>query len=214
MSADRKNLVSTHVLELLASKICHDLVSPVGAIYNGIEFMEESGTDIADEAMGLIKHSAAQASAKLAAFRIVYTAGGASNDIRPSSVEKAFKDLISEEKNTVFRWEVKDITGSVPAGFYKIIMGCLLLAREMIPVGGEVNVSSDDNVAGKVQIQVIGSKIIIYEGMLESLKKEIDEEALTPRMSHPYILACFADSYGVNFSLDQKSDNEVVITVG
>ena len=69
---------SASVIELLASRICHDLVSPVGAINNGVEFMEEMGDDAEQrkEALGLISHSASQASAKLMAFRIAYGSGG------------------------------------------------------------------------------------------------------------------------------------------
>ena len=52
------------VLELLASRICHDLISPVGAVNNGVEFLEEMGADAGAEAIQLIAHSARQASVR------------------------------------------------------------------------------------------------------------------------------------------------------
>ena len=84
---------SASVIELLASRICHDLVSPVGAINNGVEFMEETGDDAEQraEALNLIAHSASQASAKLMAFRIAYGSGGRDPNIKPEDVQKAFR---------------------------------------------------------------------------------------------------------------------------
>ncbi len=52
------------VLELLASRICHDLISPVGAVHNGVEFLEESGVTGGEDAIGLISHSAQMAAAQ------------------------------------------------------------------------------------------------------------------------------------------------------
>ena len=69
--------IDTHVLEILASKICHDLISPIGAVNNGVELMEEMGPDAGPEATGLIAYSAHQASAKLQVFRVAYGVGGA-----------------------------------------------------------------------------------------------------------------------------------------
>ena len=74
---------SSRLASYVASRICHDLISPVGAINNGVEFMEEMGEDPEQrkDALGLISHSASQASAKLQAFRIAYGAGGRDNNV-------------------------------------------------------------------------------------------------------------------------------------
>lgn len=64
--------IDLRVLELLASKICHDLVSPVSAINNGVELIEDIGGSVVDEAMKLIGDSATNASRRLRLFRIAY----------------------------------------------------------------------------------------------------------------------------------------------
>ena len=53
-----------HLLELLSSRICHDLISPVGAIHNGLEFLEDMGPDALEDALELMKHSTKQATTK------------------------------------------------------------------------------------------------------------------------------------------------------
>src|SRR5690606_38058321 len=104
-SAETKENKSASVIELLASRICHDLVSPVGAINNGVEFMEDGGPDSMDEALGLISHSASQASAKLMAFRIAYGAGGRDANIKPEDIQKAFSALISADGKISQTWD-------------------------------------------------------------------------------------------------------------
>jgi len=68
--------IDTDILELMASKVCHDLISPIGAVNNGIEFLTEMGPDAGEEVTDLIAFSASQASAKLKAFRMAYGVGG------------------------------------------------------------------------------------------------------------------------------------------
>src|SRR5688500_6225011 len=96
---DSKPNKAASVIELLARRICHDLVSPVGAINNGVEFMEEMGDapEQRKEALGLISHSASQAAAKLMAFRIAYGSGGRDANIKPEDVQKAFSQLITAD---------------------------------------------------------------------------------------------------------------------
>ena len=76
-------------LEALSSKICHDLISPIGAVNNGLEILEELGADAGEEVIELISFSAAQASAKLRAFRMVYGSGGSDNNLKASDAHEA-----------------------------------------------------------------------------------------------------------------------------
>src|SRR3954470_6811530 len=85
------------VLELLASRVCHDLISPVGAVHNGVEFLQETGVEAGAEAVALIAHSAQQASAKLQIFRLAYGAGGRDPNIKPEDVKKAFASLVDAD---------------------------------------------------------------------------------------------------------------------
>ena len=70
--------IPTRASEILISKICHDLVSPVGAVNNGIEFLADMGgaDDGLQDGLGLIEHSARQAAGRLQLFRMCYGAGG------------------------------------------------------------------------------------------------------------------------------------------
>src|SRR5437879_6082903 len=87
--------LSLRVLELVASRICHDLVSPVGAISNGVELMQEMGEDGGAEAIALVSTSAQQASIRLKCFRLAYGAAGTDKNVGFRDVKDAFSGWIT-----------------------------------------------------------------------------------------------------------------------
>src|ERR1700735_5823448 len=88
---------------LLCSRVCHDLISPVGAIVNGLEVMEEDKNEETSAfALELIKKSAHQASANLQFCRLPYgAAGSAGAQIDLGDAEKAARGLIEDGKTTL-----------------------------------------------------------------------------------------------------------------
>lgn len=128
-------LLETIVLELLASRICHDLISPVGAVNNGVEFMQEMGTDAGEEALNLIAHSAAQAAARLQAFRLAYGAGGRDPSVKPEDVHETFGELIGGDGKIKQDWNPHGNLGFAerPVGYCKMLMAGLMLAQECLP---------------------------------------------------------------------------------
>src|ERR1700749_3102817 len=88
---------------LLCSRVCHDLISPVGAIVNGIEVMEEDKDEETKAfALELIKKSAYQSSAKLQFCRLAFgAAGSAGAQIDLGDAEKAARGLIEDGKTTL-----------------------------------------------------------------------------------------------------------------
>lgn len=141
-----KNLVSidTGILELVCSKLCHDLISPIGAINNGVEFLEDMGSG-SDEVTSLIAYSAQQASAKLQAYRMAYGAGGADDTIKPEDVQKAIQGMIGGDNKIKQEWDAWGNLGygdDRPHGYCKILICALLLAIECLPKGGVLSVSA------------------------------------------------------------------------
>src|SRR6202008_4584250 len=88
---------------LLCSRVCHDLISPVGAIVNGLEVLEENKDEETKTfALDLIKKSAHQASAKLQFCRLAFgAAGSAGAQIDLGDAEKAARGLIEDGKTTL-----------------------------------------------------------------------------------------------------------------
>src|ERR1700679_2040543 len=93
--------IELRVLELLSSKLCHDLVSPVSAINNGVELVEDVGGEVVEEAMKLIGDSAAHASRRLRLFRMAYGRAGDDDNLNVKDVRQVAEQYMSGGKITL-----------------------------------------------------------------------------------------------------------------
>lgn len=207
---------SASVIELLASRICHDLVSPVGAINNGVEFMEEMGDDPEQrkEALGLISHSASAASAKLMAFRIAYGAGGRDNNIKPEDVQKAFSQLISADGKISQTWDPFGNLGPkpLPYAYCKMLMCGMMLAMECLVKGGYISVRPGEGDQTLI-IAESDNGVLLRDNVEAAMKQDISAEDLDPRLVHPYAISVIAEHYGYNISIRDKRDDRVVFVL-
>ncbi len=206
---------SASVIELLASRICHDLVSPVGAINNGVEFMEEVSDDPAQrkDALDLIGHSATMASAKLMAFRLAYGSGGRDPNIKPEDVQKAFSQLIGSEGKISQTWDPYGNLGPkpLPPAFCKILMGGMMLAMECLVKGGYISVRPGEG--NQTLVIAEGDTILLRDNVEAALKQSLCAEDLDPRLVHPYALSVIAEHYGFSISIKDKREDRVTFAI-
>ena len=124
---------------LLCSRVCHDLISPVGAIVNGLEVLDEDkDEETRIFALDLIKKSARQASAKLQFCRLAFgAAGSAGAQIELGEAEKAARGLLEDGKTTIV-WKLpRELVAKNRA---KLLLNMLLVAGGAIPRGGTLTV--------------------------------------------------------------------------
>jgi histidine phosphotransferase ChpT len=124
---------------LLCSRVCHDLISPVGAIVNGIEVMEEDKNEETKTfALDLIKKSAYQASAKLQFCRLAFgAAGSAGAQIDLGDAEKAARGLFEDGKTTL-SWNLP--RALLAKNRVKLLLNMVLIAAGGIPRGGMLTI--------------------------------------------------------------------------
>jgi histidine phosphotransferase ChpT len=124
---------------LLCSRVCHDLISPVGAIVNGIEvFDEDKDEETRTFALDLIKKSARNASAKLQFCRLAFgAAGSAGAQIDIGDAETAARGLIEDDKIKI-AWNLP--REMRPKNQVKLLLNMLLIAAAAIPRGGALTV--------------------------------------------------------------------------
>lgn len=199
-------------LELLASKICHDLISPIGAIANGVELLEEGGADGAGEIAALLSYSAGQASAKLRAYRIVYGAGGSDSGLKPEEIHKTLAALLDGDKKITQNW---DPHGSLnpqdrPAGYCKILACVFLLATECLPKGGAVSAQGD---AAHFTVTAAGPDAHLRDTVERALLLQAAIDAVDPRGVHAYISGLTARHYGYDIGLSHKDGGRITFTV-
>ncbi len=192
-----KQKIDATVLELMASRICHDLISPVGAVNNGVEFLQEDmdSGDTAD-AISLIAMSAQSAGARLQAFRLAYGAGGRDGGIKPSDVYKIFESLSVVEGKIKQNWNADTTFAgvSLPEGFCKLLIGTLMMVQEALPKGGIIRVTYDSS---SNITTVIGESpdALIRPKVDEALNCTLAISDIDPRLVHPYIIGVLATQY-------------------
>jgi histidine phosphotransferase ChpT len=122
---------------LLCSRVCHDLISPVGAVVNGIEVMEDDADEQTKQfAIELIKKSAATASARLQFCRIAFgAAGSAGASIDTGDAEGVARGMMEDDK-TKLTWNLPRVL--LPKNRVKLLLNLLLLAGGTIPRGGSL----------------------------------------------------------------------------
>ncbi|GJE00227.1 histidine phosphotransferase ChpT [Methylobacterium isbiliense] len=124
---------------LLCSRVCHDVISPVGAIVNGLEVLEdEDDAGMRDFAIDLIRKSAKQASARLQFARIAFgAAGSAGATIDLADAESVARGLFGDEK-TKLAWTAP--RALFPKNQVKLLLNLVVIATTTIPRGGLITV--------------------------------------------------------------------------
>jgi histidine phosphotransferase ChpT len=207
------NEKTAKVMELLASRICHDIISPVGAINNGVELLQEMGADGMDDGLELVGYSAAQAAAKLSAFRLAYGAGGRDPNLKPEDVQKTFGDLVRAEGKISQAWDPYGKLGPdpLPPGYCKMLMCSLMLAMECLPKGGYISVRPGEGDQSLIIAE--GEGATIRDQVEDALEQKLEPEDLDPRLVHPYAISVLADSYGYKIRIKSQAEGRIEFTM-
>ena len=213
MTDNTKDKRTADIIELLASRICHDIISPVGAINNGIELMQEMGADAMDDGLELIAYSASQSAAKLSAFRMAYGAGGRDPNIKPEDVQKIFGELIRAEGKISQTWDPYGNLGPkvLPPAYCKMLMCSMMLAMECLPKGGYISVRPAGDKASTIIAE--GDGAVVRDQVEEALAQSIAPEDLDPRLVHPYAISVLAKAYGYDLSIKSQSEGRIEFTL-
>ena len=136
---------------LLASRICHDLISPIGAISNGLELLVMSGLQPSPE-LALIEESIANANARVRLFRLAFGAASAGQRMARSDIVNLLHDCYGKGRIQVV-WEPSSDISRIDA---KIALLGVLCLEVTLPAGGKIVVRED---RGQWQMQSYGTKI-------------------------------------------------------
>jgi histidine phosphotransferase ChpT len=182
------------VVELLCSRLCHDLVGPVSAINNGVELMEEMGEEMGDEALGLIAQSAQQTARRLQVLRLAYGAAGAEAASFADS-RTAAANYFQGGKITL-DWPPGAVDDGLAQrrGMAKVLINAILLGEEALPYGGTV---SPRGAGGSVTVAASGRSAGLKPESRDALDGLPALADLGPRTVHAYATGRFAEHYGL-----------------
>jgi len=197
---------------LLVSRVCHDLVSPVGAVVNGLEVLEEE-TDSAmrADALRLVAASAEQAAARLQFARIAFgAAGSAGAELDLTEVARVVAGLLRGGKVELI-WRASAVNW--PKDWAKLVMNATLVAADCLPRGGRVVVdATGDGAAPRFQIVATGQGARLTAEAEKALLGEpvgsVDGRLIQPYLTHRL-------SRTLNVVLNVKAgDGEIRLSAG
>jgi histidine phosphotransferase ChpT len=197
---------------LLVSRVCHDLVSPVGAVVNGLEVLEdETDASMRADALRLVAVSADQAAARLQFARLAFgAAGSAGAELDLSEIARIVEGLVKGGK-IALQWRAHPLNW--PKDWAKLVMNTVLVAIDCLPRGGIVSVetSSDPSSPGFT---------VVATGPVARLSSETEHAllgepggGLDGRSIQPYLT--YQLSRGINAGLTTtSSESEVRFVAG
>src|SRR5207302_7997487 len=195
---------------LLCSRVCHDLISPVGAVVNGIEGMEDAAHEQTKIfALDLIRKSATTASARLQFCRIAFgAAGSAGASIDLGDAEGVARGMLEDEK-TKLTWSLPRVL--LPKNRVKLLLNLLLLATGTIPRGGSLTVNpvgEGDGMGFKITSAGLNARIPpAVPGLVagESGDNTVDAHAI-----QPFFTGLLARTCGMNVTLAPEGETIVL----
>jgi len=205
--------IDLRVAELLTSRLCHDLVGPIGAVGNGLELLTEDEFGMAEDAMKLTANSARQASNILQFFRLAYGMAGARVGADYSQIRDLSAALL-ETSRTKLDWATVQAPDGVPDGLPKAIMNMVALGHEALPRGGRLAVEISTSAEGtEARVLVTGQDAHLRPETLASLRDDVALDEMTPRSVHGYFTRLVAKRLGSDLEIETPGPDSVLFRV-
>jgi histidine phosphotransferase ChpT len=195
---------------LLCSRVCHDLISPVGAIVNGLEVLEEAKDEETKTfAMELIKKSARTGSAKLQFCRIAFgAAGSAGAQIDLGDAETISRGFFEDDK-TKLAWNLP--RALLAKNRVKLLLNLLLIAGQTIPRGGQLTVDPvGEGEAMGFRVGAAGTNAKVPPAVAALLAGDTGGTALDAHRIQPFYAHLLAQAAGVKAAMAMDGEKVVV----
>ncbi len=195
---------------LLCSRLCHDLLSPVGAINNGLELLaDEHDPDMRARCMELLNESARASANKLKFFRLAFgAAGGFADMVDVREAKAAIEGLIGADSRTTLGWMVSQPTLSKPA--IKTLLNLSLIASDALVRGGQLDIAAEGS---EIVIRASGPRMILDPELRTALAGETAADALTPRAAVAWLVHNLIRDAGATFQLSEPEPTVLVFGV-
>ncbi len=207
--------VDFQVVQLLCSRLCHDLAGPAGAVHNGVELLTESGAGDDGGALGLVAMSVGHMNARLGFYRLAFGLGGLSG--RKPALGEA-RDLASaflRGSRTSLEWPEESAPPDGPlanpkrtADAAKMLLNMVLFAADSLPRGGVLEVrvalTSDSPAAIGLAVRGAGQGAFVKDDRMAALNHEA--EGLSAHNVHGFFMQRLAENLGGQIEVTVGTD--------
>ncbi len=200
--------------EMLASRLCHDLVNPISAVANGVELLSEFCDTMQKDALDLVASSADRAMKRVAFFRVAYGFAGHDEGQSILDVRGLTEGFLAGGK-VALDWPARPDDGAIglPRSGLKLVLALVSLAAESLPRGGTVSVSVESPAGAKVTASGAGARIeSSSEGILAAFKagRTPEPEGLEAKSVGAAYAARLAREIGADLAFEGTADRVVL----
>ena len=198
--------IQLRALELACSKLCHDVISPIGAVNNGLELLEEEeDAALKEEATGLAQRSAKRASILLQVYRSAFGNAGNQQTFGPREAVAMAQEFLQTGKAQLNAPDLPE-SSTIPAGYGKLALNLIILGADSLPRGGTIQfkVRSPQLGQGAIEIDCAGQQIAWSEEFARAIGGKLQAEELTAHNILPYVASAFAQRIGMTLSVSQQ----------
>jgi histidine phosphotransferase ChpT len=197
---------------LLCSRLCHDLMSPVGALNNGIELLaDETDPEMREKCLELLADSASATAGKLKFFRLAFGAGGGfGEEVDTYEAQAALEGVFGPERRIELGWVVDG--GKLPKGAVKLLLNLALLAGDALVRGGRLDVGAERR-DGEIELAVRGEgpRVLLDPVLRETLATGGSAGTVEPRAAGAWLAHSLAAEAGGSIMLSDPSAEVLLI---
>jgi histidine phosphotransferase ChpT len=197
---------------LLCSRLCHDLMSPVGALNNGIELLaDETDPEMREKCLELLADSARASANKLKFFRLAFgAAGGFGEEIDTHEAEVALEGLFGPERRIELGWVVGD--EKLPKDAVKLLLNIAMLAGDALVRGGRLDVGAERR-EGEIELAVRaeGPRILLDPVLRETLAKGVSGGPVEARAAAAWLAHNLITDAGGSVQLSDPGSEPLLI---
>ena len=184
----------TDLAAMLCSRLCHDMLSPVGALANGLELLaEEQDPEMRARCMELLEQSARISTDKLKFFRLAFGAAGGFGEAIPIDEAKAvIEALAADNRRIEINWAIAD--PSLPKPAVKVLLNLAQIGLDALVRGGTLDIGAERR-DGAVEIvaRARGDRIAFDETIGRALQGDLAEGEVTSRTAAAHMIALVAE---------------------
>jgi histidine phosphotransferase ChpT len=198
---------------LLCSRLCHDLLSPVGALNNGIELLaDEHDPEMRARCLELLAESARASANKLKFFRLAFgAAGGFADVVDTREARAAIEGLFGGDGRIQLGWMVDEPTMSKAA--LKVLLNLVLIAGDALVRGGSLDVGAEKHGDGlDIVVRAAGSRIVLDPELRRVLVGEMQEDEVAPRAAAAWLAHSLVEEGGG--SIQVADGEEAMLIIG
>lgn len=194
---------------MMCARICHDLVSPIGALGTALEVLEDpANADMHEDAMDLVKKSARQASGKLQFLRLAFGAGGSAPGVIGVDMLKTLTDGIYGDAKADIEWAAQ--IDALNKDTARVLLNLIMLGVQAVPRGGVVSIYlAQDMDMVELKLTCTGPKARLAEAVTQTLSGKMPDDGFDGRTIQPFYTGVILRELGGKIAAGADEDRVV-----